>query len=213
MGQKDTKANSACLIADDHASFRRGLAVLVRDLLKIPEIVEAEDFEGALEQISDERLVLAIVDLRMPGVTGAQDIGRLRTIRPELPLAVMSASEDRDDMLGCLAAGVHGYVLKNAEDDEVVSALTQIMNGQIYAPPELAAARPASAETDGGGPALTPRQTDVLELLVAGKTNKEIARDLDLSESTVKIHVAALFRALGVRNRVEVVEAARKLKF
>ncbi|MEC9368821.1 MAG: response regulator transcription factor, partial [Pseudomonadota bacterium] len=204
------KNNSACLIADDHGVFRRGLATLVRDSLGIKVVLEAEDLAGALAQLSDARLVLALVDLRMPGVTGTQDIGRLREARPGLPVAVISGSDDRNDMLACLAAGVHGYILKSAEDDQIVEALKQIMGGQIYAPPALAEAPRKSSGGAQDAPSLTPRQKDVLELLVAGKTNKEIARQLDLSESTVKIHVAALFRALGVRNRVEAVKVARE---
>jgi DNA-binding NarL/FixJ family response regulator len=201
----------ACLIADDHSVSRLGLATLVKDALKIPLVFEAEDMAGALEHISDSRLVLALIDLRMPGVSGAGDIGKLREVRPDLPVAVISGSDDRNDMLSCLAAGVHGYVLKSAEDDEIIDALTQIMDGQIYAPPQLAVSAPQTANGDAQQkPSLTPRQQDVLVLLVAGKTNKEIARDLDLSESTIKIHVAALFRALDVRNRVEAVQVAQK---
>src|SRR5690606_8281318 len=98
--------------------------------------------------------------------------------------------------------GVHGYILKSAEDGEIVEALNQIIGGQIYAPPELAESSASAREDSAAKATLTPRQRDVLDLMVGGKTNKEIARALELSESTVKIHVAALFRALGVRNRV-----------
>jgi DNA-binding NarL/FixJ family response regulator len=205
---QETVNERACLIADDHSVSRRGLATLVGDSLGIPVVLEAEDLPGALALIDDERLVLAVVDLRMPGVSRPEDIGQIRRLRPELPLAVISGSDDRDNMLACLAVGVHGYILKSAEDDEIIAALKQIMGGQIYAPSTLAE---SALRTNGetlSKPSLTPRQQDVLGLLVAGKTNKEIARELDLSESTVKIHVAALFRALGVRNRVEAVKMA-----
>lgn len=202
----------ACLVADDHGVSRVGLATLVKDTLDIPVVIEAEDLAGALEHVSDERLVLAVIDLRMPGVSSAADIGKIREMRPELPIAVISGSDDRNDMLACLAAGVHGYILKSSEDEEITEALSQIMGGQIYAPPALAESASSSSNKNAAPKAsLTPRQKDVLDLLIAGKTNKEIARDLDLSESTVKIHVAALFRALDVRNRVEAVQVAQTL--
>lgn len=210
MAEQNNPQNAACLIADDHSLSRRGLGLLIKDALDIPTILESEDLPGALALITDERLVLAVIDLRMPGVNSAEDIGQIRKLRPDLPLAVISGSDDRNDMLSCLAAGVHGYIVKSDDDTQIVEALSQIMAGQIYAPPAL-------AESDGPNddePAavtLTPRQKDVLELLVKAMTNKEIARELDLSESTVKIHMAALFRALGVRNRIEAVNAARTL--
>jgi len=212
MPETKSQNHRACLIADDHGVFRRGLATLVRDSLDISLILEAEDMPGALGYMSDDRLVLAVIDLRMPGVSGPNDIGQIREVRPDLPLAVVSGSDDRNDMLACLAAGVHGYILKSAEDNEIVEALNQIMGGQIYAPPELAESSSSSREESVPKATLTPRQRDVLDLMVGGKTNKEIARELDLSESTVKIHVAALFRALGVRNRVEAVKAAAELQ-
>lgn len=205
---QETVSERACLIADDHSVSRRGLAALVGDSLSIPVVLEAEDLTGALAQIGDERLVLAVIDLRMPGVSAPEDIGQIRRLRPDLPLAVISGSDDRNNMLACLAVGVHGYILKSAEDGEIVAALKQIMAGQIYAPSTLAESAPRSSEEAPTKPSLTPRQQDVFGLLIAGKTNKEIARELDLSESTVKIHVAALFRALGVRNRVEAVKMA-----
>ena len=208
---QETVNERACLIADDHSVSRRGLATLVSDSLSIPFVLEAEDLAGALALIDDERLVLAVVDLMMPGVSGPEDIGQIRRLRPELPLAVISGSHDRNNMLACLAAGVHGYILKSAEDEEIVAALRQIMGGQIYAPSTLAEPAMGMNNEKPTQPRLTPRQQDVLGLLVAGKTNKEIALQLDLSESTVKIHVAALFRALGVRNRVEATKIAGNL--
>lgn len=212
MAEPKTQTRKACLIADDHGVFRRGLATLITDALDISEVLEADDMPGVLGHMSNDRLVLAIIDLRMPGVTCPNDLGQVRELRPDLPLAVVSGSDDRNDMLACLAAGVHGYILKSAEDEEIVEALNQIMAGQIYAPPELAEPSSSSREEASPKATLTPRQQDVLNLMIGGKTNKEIARELDLSESTVKIHVAALFRALGVRNRVEAVKAAADLQ-
>ncbi len=206
-----SNSNVACLIADDHAVSRRGVATLISHALNIPIVLEAEDLAGAMTHVVDERLVLAIVDLKMPGMTGPGDIAQIRQARPDLPLAVMSGSDDRNDMLTCLAAGVHGYILKSADEDEIVAALKQIMSGQIYVPPALAESKSRSPEKPAPPPTLTPRQHDVLDLLKQGKTNKEIARELDLSESTVKIHIAGLFRALGVRNRVEAAKMAENL--
>lgn len=203
-------SKSACLIADDHGVVRRGLADLVKHKLGFGKILEAENFDEALAHIEDESLALALIDLGMPGLSEPKEMARIRNIRPDLPVAVISGSDDRQDMLECLAAGVHGYLVKNLEDEELIVALTQIMSGQIYAPPELAETHSKVGTDTGKRPKLTPRQKDVLDLLLEGRTNKEIARDLDLSESTIKIHVAALFRALGVRNRVEAVKVAKE---
>ncbi|MEZ5826886.1 MAG: response regulator transcription factor [Hyphomicrobiales bacterium] len=158
---QETASERACLIADDHSVSRRGLATLVGDSLSIPVVLEAEDLAGALAQIGDERLILAVVDLRMPGVSAPEDIGQIRRLRPELPLAVISGSDDRNNMLACLAVGVHGYILKSAEDSEITSPLSsRSWLGKSTRRPTLARSAPRNEEAPAK-PGLTPRQQDV----------------------------------------------------
>ncbi len=147
----------------------------------------------------------------MPGMAGAASLRAVRELHPQIQVAVISGSRRRGDILLALEAGVHGYVIKAGGAAGLAKSLRLILDGMIVVPPELAdvsaemadtipvrgTSEPAPLESMG----LTKRQREVLGLITHGKSNKEIARDLDLGEGTVKIHVAALFRALGVSSR------------
>jgi DNA-binding NarL/FixJ family response regulator len=145
----------------------------------------------------------------------------LRAQYPEKLIAVLSGSDRRDEIVGCLSLGVNGYISKTQTDTEIVNAISDILNGRIYVTPLLArqgagdeAARANGAPlgrsmVDTDFTNLTPRQKDVLSLVARGRSNKEIARTLGIAEATIKIHAAALLRALGVRNRTEAALVAR----
>jgi DNA-binding NarL/FixJ family response regulator len=135
---------------------------------------------------------------------------------------VVAGSTRKQDILMSLHAGVHGYVPKNASPDELTTALKMVLGGMIYVPPSVASTPSVVLEesrtdrltvSDGSLDDLTPRQREVLELLVQGKSNKEIARDLKLGEGTVKIHMAGLFRALGVTTRAAAAAAGIQLLY
>lgn len=205
------------VIADDHALFRAGLRLLLTDRCGPAEVREAAglpELRALLDEVS--QVDLAVVDLSMPGMNGGASIRELRHAFPHLRLVVMSASEQRQDVLDALAAGAFGYIPKSLEPDAMTAAFQQVLGGGIYAPTllltEPARAPEPSAPIDASIIAmLTPRQCDVLRLLGKGQANKEIARALDISEGTVKIHLAAIFRLLDVRNRTEAVLKASAL--
>jgi DNA-binding NarL/FixJ family response regulator len=204
------------VIADDHGMYRMGLAFTLKDRLGFDEVAEACSLDEALEKLGEtEGVALALFDLSMPGMESAASLAAVRECYPDLPIAVVSGSDSRNDVLDALAAGVNGFVPKRLVDEELVAALRTIVSGAIFVPPTLATTgiartRPASHEPLALD-RLTPRQRDVLSLLIEGRSNKEIARALDLGHGTVKIHLAALFRHLGVRNRAAAVAAAAPL--
>ncbi|MBL8567573.1 MAG: response regulator transcription factor [Phreatobacter sp.] len=203
------------VIADDHGMYRMGLALTLKDRLGFDEVAEAASLDEALERLGEtEGVALALFDLSMPGMQSAASLAAVRECYPDLPIAVVSGSESRSDVLDALAAGVNGFVPKSLVDNDLVAALGTIVSGAIFVPATLATATSARIPAAPSEPALdrlTPRQRDVLGLLIEGRSNKEIARALDLGQGTVKIHLAALFRHLGVRNRAAAVAAAAPL--
>lgn len=207
------------LIADDHGLFRGGLAVLLRDSIGVDEVIETATLDETLAAISDPSIDTVILDLSMPGMQGISSVADIKRERSNVRLIVMSASDKRQDVLGALSNGAQGYIWKGEPDDEIANALATLAKGAIYAPAFLATSSTASEtepESEAETPSLdldcfTPRQRDVMLLLGEGKANKEIARDLDLAESTVKIHLAAVYRILGARNRTQAVVLAQKI--
>jgi DNA-binding NarL/FixJ family response regulator len=202
------------LIADDHELFRSGLRQLLEDVLGASDVREAETLDQAIEILTNEGAGdLVLVDLRMPGMSGAEALSALRDGFPDAKVAVVSAWEERSEIIQALSVGVHGYIPKSLSANEIAAAIRQVLDGQIYVPAilgrrEPGAVAPASPAMPGGDK-LTTRQREVLTELLKGQASKEIARSLDIAEGTVKIHLAAIYRALGVRTRAE---AIAKLK-
>lgn len=205
------------LIADDHELFRSGLRQLVIDELGADEVREAETLDQAIELLTAEGAGdLILVDLRMPGMSGAEALAALRDGFPDAKVAVVSAWEERAEIFAALGAGVHGYIPKSLPSSEIAAALKSILAGGIFVPAAIGKREPG-APLDAGiapsaianGDKLTLRQKEVLNELLKGHSSKEIARTLSIAEGTVKIHLAAIYRALGVRTRAE---AIAKLK-
>jgi DNA-binding NarL/FixJ family response regulator len=207
------------LVADDDAYFRVAVGAILTRHLGFTAVVEAASFDEAIEHLSENAWTdAALFDLSMPGMSTPTNLRAVRECFPAARVSVISASSCRRNILRALDAGVHGYILKSLSVSELVSALTMVLNGGIYVPPCLADL-PSSADDSAklrqpievaeapasglGAPSntLTARQQDVLDLLIKGKTNKEIALALGLGEGTVKIHMAAIFRYFGVNNR------------
>jgi DNA-binding NarL/FixJ family response regulator len=217
------------LVADDHAVTRFGLVQLFRDALGADQVVEAQTYAEALDRLHDRSIRLAIIDLGMPGLDSPADLAHVRRSRPDIKVIVLSASEARADILAALQAGVHGYLVKTAKMDRLISRIQHVMAGEIYVPPSLAdlpcldktlrhhalIADTAAGESLNGDDAdhvvLSDRQRQVLEGLMLGLSNKQIARELELAEGTIKMHVGALFRTLGAQNRTHAVALGKKL--
>jgi DNA-binding NarL/FixJ family response regulator len=210
------------LIADDDEFFRMALATILTSKLKFVEVVQAASLDEGVEKLSARNdISLALFDLAMPGMESPANLRAVRDCFETLRVAVVSSSKNRQDILSALEAGVHGYVPKGLGVADLAHALQLIVDGVIYVPPSIAdlpAQEQPAPSREVAAPApkaalatLTPRQRGVLELLVQGKSNKAIARDLDLGEGTVKVHMAALFRSLGVRTRTAAAVAGGRL--
>lgn len=200
------------LIADDHELFRSGMKQLLVDVLHAEDVREAESMDRALEILTNEGAGdLVLVDWRMPGMSGAESLAALRDGFPEAKVAVISAWEDRGDILAALGAGVHGYIPKSLSATQIAAAIQGILEGRIFVPSAMGRREGASegaAKLDQDK--LTLRQRDVLQELLKGQASKEIARTLDIAEGTVKIHLAAIYRALNVRTRAEAIAKMSK---
>lgn len=204
------------LIADDHELFRSGMKQLLVDVLDAEDVREAESMDRALETLTaDGAGDLILVDWRMPGMSGAESLAALRDCFPEAKVAVISAWEERADILAALGAGVHGYIPKSLPSTQIAAALQGILDGSIFVPPAMGTREGCGGEgcaTSRLDPdKLTVRQKDVLTELLKGQASKQIARTLDIAEGTVKIHLAAIYRALGVRTRAEAIAKMSKV--
>lgn len=203
------------LIADDHPLVRDALARTLRCVQPEAEVLEAADFASALRVLQadapQQAVNLAIVDLHMPGMERVDGVRRLRLLCPSVPVVVASGEDDPAVIRAALAAGAVGFLPKAESPDVLQQALRLVLGGGTYTPPQaLADLQPGAApRPDASG--LTPRQTDVLRCLMRGQPNKLIARELGLTEGTVKIHIAAILRVLQARNRTEAVVVARNL--
>lgn len=209
------KKTGKILIADDHEVYRYGLGLVLRRHFKASGVVEAHGFDDAIEQLADPTIFLALFDLGMPRLKSPLDLERVRRLRPDVRLLVVSGSEAREDILAALQAGVHGYLVKNVRTDEVLKRIEQVLAGEIYVPPILSeVARDATPAVDVGHSqiaSLTERQRDVLKLIARGLSNKEIGRELNISEGTVKMHVAAILRTIRATNRAQAVAIGNEL--
>jgi DNA-binding NarL/FixJ family response regulator len=207
------------LIADDHELFRDGLRHVLDQLGGPLTIVEASDFNQALAAVEREADIdIVLLDLAMPGMAWNEGLQRLKDMLPETtPIIVLSASDDRRHVLQAVNMGAAGFIPKTSSSRVMLSALKLVLSGGVYLPPALL--EQGGHGLDGGGPMasensvsfLTPRQREVLTLLGQGKSNKEIARVLQLAEGTVKLHVTAILKALNVNNRTRAVVAASQL--
>jgi DNA-binding NarL/FixJ family response regulator len=205
------------LFADDHPLFREGVKPVLAKLAADVEIHEAKDYPMAFELASrHDDFDLALLDLYMPGMAGVEGIGRFRAAFPRIPVAVLSASDERESIQRLLANGALGYISKSSPSDVILSALRLVLAGGIYIPPALLdGAGDSEGETfvleSGRQEALTRRQVDVLRELAKGLNNRQIAHNLNVTEGTVKIHLAGIFRVLNVNSRTEALLLAQKM--
>lgn len=203
---------SSVVIADDHPMVRDALARVVGQLYAQVRVLEAGDFDALCAHLDGDAPDLVLVDLNMPGMDGLDGLRRLRNAHPALVIVVASGQDDPATIRAALAIGANGFIPKIDPPDLLLQALRVVLAGGVYVPPRTLGVAldgmPTPGPNDSG---LTPRQLDVLRLLLKGEPNKVIARQLGLTEGTVKIHIAAILRALQARNRTEAVVRAREL--
>jgi len=209
------------LVVDDHPLILEALKQLLRDLDPDIDVLEARDAQQAIDQALEHHdLSLVLLDLVLPQKHGFELLAELRGSLPQVPVVVLSASEDRETVMRAIQEGAMGFIPKTSKTEVLVAALRLVFSGGVYLPPSAFGA-PSGALSEPLSPVpamrsprdagLTERQAQVLALLVQGKSNKLICRALDLAEGTVKIHVTAILRALNVSNRTEAVVAVSRL--
>ncbi len=200
------------LIADDHPLVRDALARVVRRLEGDAHVLEAGDYAALIEHVEKAVPDLLLVDLNMPGLDGLEGLRRLRERFRSLAIVVASGQDDPVTIRGALATGVNGFIPKTDPPALLLQALQMVRAGGVYIPSRtLGDFQNGLPPPSPGASGLTPRQLDVLRLLLKGEPNKLIARRLGLTEGTVKIHIAAILRGLHARNRTEAVVRAREL--
>jgi len=196
------------LIVDDHAVVREGLAAMLRHAKSVTSVLQAECGETGLAIArTHPDLALIMLDLTMPGMAGTQAVHAFGSARPDIPIIVLSASENPAHAQAALDAGALGYVPKSASPKTILLALDLVLAGEMYLPPLLLGASRPTLPTN-----LTGRQADVLAMLAKGQSNKDIAKALKLSDKTVKAHVTAIFKVLNVSNRTQAAHVARATK-
>jgi len=193
------------LICDDHALFREGLQLVLRQLDPAAELVSVGDAESALARVEQGAFDLVLLDLGLPGMSGLSALDALRVSHPDLPVVVLSASESPRDIRAALARGASGFLTKSARGSALQHALEVVLAGGVYAPASARDAEPPLAAE------LTERQVEVLRLIARGLTNREIAEVLHITEQTAKSHVKHIYSALDVSNRTEAVMRMREL--
>jgi DNA-binding NarL/FixJ family response regulator len=223
---KNGTAPSRILAVDDHPLTREGLARVLAEVAPHDEVIEAETLVGARATLAaDAEIRLVVLDPALPDGAGIEAIAAIIEARPEVSLLVLSAEDDPTTARAALDAGARGFISRRAPIRLLVEVLRLVLAGGTYIPPEALRAvaartlvRDTSCATAKPQPAavhktlgLTARQLDVLALLVQGKPNKLICRALELREGTIKTHIAAIYRALGVANRTQVVYAVQRL--
>jgi len=228
------------LVVDDHALIREAMRGALKDLDGEAAVLEASDSREAVRLIeANADLDLVLLDLNLPDRDGFGVLSEIRQSHPLISVVVMSALQDRDNVVKALDLGALGFIPKSAQRKVIISALQLVISGGIYIPPQALSrnevgATPQSSLSGGtlpSNPGITPnkstepcatspadlglteRQVDVLALMMQGKSNKAICRVLKLSEPTVKAHVSAILKALNVTNRTEAVIAVGQLKW
>ena len=211
-----TTAPLRVVIADDQRVVREGLAMLIGLLDGIQVVAMAADGVDAVDQALIHRPDVVVMDLRMPNLDGAQATARIRAELPQTQVLVLTTYADDDALFPALQAGARGYLTKNASAEEIEQALSALGRGQTHLAPEVQqrlVAASLDARATGPGPTAPPdglsaREVEVLTLIAAGLSNTEIARELVLSNATIKSHINHIFAKIGARDRAQAVHYA-----
>ena len=191
------------LLAEDHAVVRGGLLQLLGDLDEMEVVGAASGGEEAVALAAEHKPDVVLMDLEMPDLDGIEATRRIRAAHSDVNVVVLTAFSDRSRILDAIDAGAVGYLLKDAEPDELIRGLQAAARGESPLAPKAAQALVAARAEQQGDPELTPREQEVLALLADGLPNKLIARRLDISEKTVKAHLTNIFQRIGVTDRTQ----------
>jgi DNA-binding NarL/FixJ family response regulator len=211
------------MLVDDHALFREGLALLLKGRPNLQVVAEAATGEEALVQLESAHPDLVLLDLNLPGIGGVETCRLLKERAPELRVVILTMSDDLESIFEAVRAGACGYLLKDIASQNLLEAIDQIDHeGGILEPflarrllAEFSGLRSASRSVESvvtPGPALSPRETEILQKVVDGLSNKEIADRLCISKYTVGNHINNIFRKLGVNDRTQAAVAAIKMR-
>ena len=207
----NTENRIRVLLIDDHTLFRSGIKALLQRQPGFEVVGEAGDALEGVKRAKTLQPDVVLLDIHMPGITGREAVGLVADEAPEARILMLTVSEDVEDLLQALRAGAHGYLLKNIETYFLVNAIRSAVDGDSVMSPQMtsklmksvsapqAAPVPAAADKER----LSPREREILGFLARGASNKEIARSLDLAESTVKIHVQNILKKLNLLSRVQ----------
>ncbi|BCB59672.1 MULTISPECIES: response regulator transcription factor [Halomonadaceae] len=207
------------LVADDHPLFRDALQAVIVSGFTDTQLFEADSLAAAMARIdTQEGLDLLLLDLSLPDADGLEGLKTLRETFPWLPVAIVSAHQERQLVLDAITLGAVGYIPKSTPRAQLLAALQQILQGQLYLPADIMRrppppSRAASVASPSTTPSsrltrLTEKQLDVLSCMSQGMSNKQIARELNIAETTVKTHVSAILRKLGASSRVHAIVMA-----
>ena len=195
---------------DDHTLFREGLEGLLRR--RGVEVLSFSNGQEGLAAAESTAIDIVMVDLRMPDMNGVEVLKKVRSFDTELPVLILTTSDNAEDLKACLRHGANGYLLKDMEPDELVVALKKIVNGETVVAPELANTLASIIQDRGKNnmdkeesvfSVLSPREMEILSHLTEGQSNKVIARHLGITDGTVKLHVKSILKKLGLHSRVE----------
>ncbi|MBU2895326.1 response regulator [Vibrio hepatarius] len=201
------------VIADDHPLFRNALFQSVHMAISRANLVEADSLNGLLAVLNNgQDPDLLLLDLKMPGANGLSGLIQLRAEYPDLPIVVISASEEPSVITQVKSHGAFGFIPKSSDMRELIKALTQVLNGEPFFP-EGTTDTVFSSELTNKIATLTPQQNKVLTMLSDGLLNKQIAYELNVSEATIKAHMTAIFRKLNVKNRTQAVILLQQLEY
>lgn len=210
------------LLVDDHALFREGICIVLSKMEEISEVVQQATGSGALSAAEDDDdLDIVLLDYQLEDMNGLEVLAGLKSQRPEVPVIMLSAHEQSDLIQNALASNASGFITKTSTSEVMISAIQLVLAGGIYVPPAILAdskpraPRPFSSQSYAHQGTqrdyqLTARQQDVIQEMGKGLSNKEIARELDMSPSTVKVHVAAILKEFEVKNRTQAVSTAKQ---
>jgi DNA-binding NarL/FixJ family response regulator len=204
------------VLADDHPMYRYGVAAVLTDVPGLELVGQADSGAALLAMVRDARPDVVVTDLRMPDLSGIEVTRSLHADQPELPVLVLTMHDDDESVYGAMRAGARGYLLKGADSDELVTTIRTLASGGTVFGPSVARRivgfflESSQKYTQGAFPALTPREREVLDLLAAGKRNSVIARELGLSEKTVRNHLSSILTKLQVADRSAAIVRARE---